>query len=875
MRLLRIYLLTLSNSGEITAELFADLDAFLPRWEAIKGLAETNALVHIGFSRPSDSSIRKLFDGRQSERLFTNPAKTILTNLIPLNGLAITSIDGDSVYTFSSASALATTINQADNLNTQIKSAPSQHRELLIIPNWVVRGNAFIWFRDFAMQFPEIEKLATSVGIVNDLTYQIYECQLEGTVRQQLANHRIEFLLTLLKLTQIQDYCKVIPPWGLDLPVERLNFGVRTSNRLALLGIKVIGDFSKFTNEELLNTPGFGLRSLNEVRAALHSQLDFYAPQNKSYRSTQIATTNQASLVNKDLENNNDDREISDNLYTSDNLIDLLNGAILKIKPVWIPTLRMRLGMDERTRTLQEVADKTGVTRERVRQITSKTKSQITKLTDLPNLIKSHLDAARDGLVLPLQVENLPNYDEWFAGIDQKPWLFDALLSEFNVGMYRVHKYNGIKIVTVGDAGFIDDLIRDIRAYAKNSIGSNLTKADIKNRVSDLISASSPELIEFIFSEATRNARFSTDGDEGLFILFGQGAETYVGIVLDRSQTPLHLDEIAKRIVEETKLPIDIRRVHNACSGTAYLFAPSTFGFRKHLNLTDTEINEIAEDVMQFFITEPEPRQKHTYKILSQIPDLQTEYSEPLNQYTLGICMELSGKFNYLGRMVFTLATDNAGIAPKRIEFSQFIEAVLERSSTPLHKDKIIKEITAERELSQFRQIFQFGRLVKVAKNVWALMDKHLNLSEQDYENIVSEIVNVITTKGHGLTRSELVTMLGQDSVSSKFFDNPFILESLATKSKECKKMDDFLYLSKWDDCRRMTFSGAVQKIVKEMPPEGLPIRDIMDKVSALYDQPYNRESVNPVVKNYGASYDEDSGNWRLTEETPDKHESE
>ena len=872
MRLLRIYLLTLSDLGEVTAELFADLDAFFPRWGVVKDLSGSKALIHVGFFRPSDASIRKLFDGRKDGLLFTNPAKAILTNLITVNGLATASIDGDSVYSFGSTSLVATPSSQANTQNAQVNLAPAQPKELLIIPDWVVRGNSFTWFKDFSIHFPDIAKIATSIGIVNDISYQTYESQLEGSVRLQLAKHRIEFLLPLLKLTQIQDYCKVIPPWGLEIPVDKLNFGVRTSNRLAMLGIKVLGDFSRFTNEVLLKTSGFGMHSLNEVRTELSSQLDFFVHQQKSDKGAQNRTAQETvdDDGNSDDEDEDSAQDISDHLYSSDNLIDLLNEAILKIKDVWIPTVRMRFGMDERTMTLQGVADKTGVTRERVRQITSKSRSQIAKLTDLPSKIKSHLDKAREGLVIPLQVENLPNYDEWFAGFDQKPWLFDALLSEFNVGMYRVQKYNGLNIVTEGESGLIEDLVRDIKSYAKNSIGSSITKADIKKRVSDLISASSPELIEFIFSEATRNAKFSSDTDEGSLISFGQGVDTFVTLILERSDSPLHVDEVVKRITAETKLPVDIRRVRNACGTQAYLFGRSTFGFRKHLNLTDTETNEIAEDVMQFFITEPEPRQKHTHQILSQLPDLQTEYPEPLNQYTLGICMDLSGKFNYLGRMVFTLAGDSLGNATKRIEFSQFIEAVLEESPNPLHRDEIIKRITTERGLSQFRQIFQFGRLVKVAKNVWALMDKHLHLSNQDYENIVTEIVKTISSKGHGLTQGELVAMLGQDSASSKFFDNPFILESLATKSKKCKKIDDFLYLSEWDDCRRMTFIGAMQKVVDEFPTEGLPIREIIDRVSALYDQPFSRDYVNPVLKDCGASYDEDSGNWRLTEETPE-----
>jgi len=300
-----------------------------------------------------------------------------------------------------------------------------------------------------------------------------------------------------------------------------------------------------------------------------------------------------------------------------------------------------------------------------------------------------------------------------------------------------------------------------------------------------------------------------------------------------------------------------------------FLYAPSTFGFRKHLGLSDDEVASVAELAIDLLQAGTKGRQWHSREILAEISDYQTEFTVPLNQYTLGICLELSGKFNSLGRMVYTLKDDDGvPLKTKRIEFSQFIEAVLDRSPEPMRSEDIIHKVSSDRGLSNFTQIIPLGRIVSTGRSIWGLLDKHLGLSDKDYETLVSEIVSILQAKGTGLSAVELISELSPDSVANRFSNNPYVIFSLCTKSKRCKKDDDFIYLREWGEPRRTTMRSAVIHVLSEMPTEGLVIRDIVFKSSKLYGQDLVKENIYAVMRNAGATYDEDSGKWQFTKDS-------
>ena len=95
--------------------------------------------------------------------------------------------------------------------------------------------------------------------------------------------------------------------------------------------------------------------------------------------------------------------------------------------------------------------------------------------------------------------------------------------------------------------------------------------------------------------------------------------------------------------------------------------------------------------------------------------------------------------------MVFVIKTEeSASGGVKRIEFAQFVEAILEKSPIPMHRDAIYA-------------------------GVWGLMDKHLNLSDLDFKDIVSDLLSILRKKQFGLTESELLSEISEQSKAYRF----------------------------------------------------------------------------------------------------------
>lgn len=889
MRQLRIYLLLEDRDGEVKAELFSDLDLFLPKIRSLIEAGPITGLIYVGFDRPANSDVLLLFKSKQGSLFYSLAAKAILGKYFNVSFGATATLGGETLYQYGqSVNTIEPPVEGQFQLSDAVLkiSAPHsslpQHNHNLVIPNWAVRGNSFTWFKDFAMQDDSASKTVNSTGIVNDMSYQVLERQLDKDLRIKLARHRATFLKDLLRFDQIQDYCKIIPPWGLEIPVTQFNFSVRTANRLMMLGIKNVGDFSSFSNETLMKAPGFGRKCLTEVRLQLADQLNTFLISPGACQSEFSALitphTVPVELYSSEVEQENVEEiylpttSLQNEIKEAETFCDLLSVLLKSIKKNQADVIEMRLGLFSEDKTLQEIGEIMGVSRERIRQMESVGRRQILSILDLREIVRERLDRIRDGMEIPLLIENLSNYDSWFNGVEDKPWLLDSFFNIFSVGTYKVHKFDNLNIVSLGETSFLDSIIKTIKEFVKGSVGKEITRASVRKKVSDLVSATTPELIEFIFAESIKNARFVGDPPNDRLVSYGSGIDSTVAAILHGSEVPLRVEQVIVQMNKEFGYASAINQVRNSCGSMCFLYAPSTFGFRKHLGLSDDEVTSVAELAIDLLETGTKGRQWHSREILAEISEYQTEFSVALNQYTLGICLELSGKFNSLGRMVYTLKDgDDIPLKTKRIEFSQFIEAVLDRSPEPMRSEDIIHKVSSDRGLSNFTQIIPLGKIVSTGRSTWGLLDKHLGLSERDYQILVNEVVSILQAKEVGLSGEELVLELSPDSVASRFSDNPYVIFSLCTKSKRCKKDDDFIYLREWGDPRRTTMRGAVIQVLSEMPTEGLSIRDIVFKSSELYGQSLVKENIYAVMRNAGATYDEDSGKWQFIKDSEEQ----
>lgn len=855
---LRIYLVSENSSTQVESNLFTEIGFFREAWDRISQ-NPISTLIHVGFSRPSNQDILDLFRRNPNQILFTSAGYYVLKDLLKDLYKQIDFVDGMEIWAVSKNNDSTSILNDV-NLHDNQKS---DHKQLLAIPDWVIRGNSFNWCRAYFQAYPQMKRLIDSAGIVDDISYQINESKLSEALRIDLGRYRATFALEMRQIKEVKDFCKAIPPWAIKLPITSFDLSVRTLNRFRLINVNFIYDLERYSDDELLKVPGFGRKCLVEIRGHLDAHLNTYIT--KLDLPSGVQSLDGGSDINEGQE-----PEIS--VLNTKSFSALMNSFFQVLHSKESEIIKYRMGYEDEAKTLQEVADIVGLTRERVRQIEAKGIARIKRIFSLSDLIENRLDKARVGLVIPLKFETLQFYDSWFDYDIHKPSIFDYLFNQFGMGGYHIHKYNSQFIIAKGESGFIDEVTSLIKEILKERVNETITKKQIRQKISDLVSINAPEIVDTVFAEATKYAKFIQEGDDEVMVAYGWGLESIVVSLLAKSEKPMHVEEVLAEVktfddpgVQQAK----IGRVRNICGEHGLIFGRSTYGLRKHLCYSDQEVLDIAEDVEEYILQNGPSRQWHSVSLLESIdnfPDLQI----PLNQYTLGICMKLSGKFIDYGRMVFSLATKESNIQKRRIEFSEYVTAILEKSPSPKLAKEIIAEIEQERDLSG-KQIHQFGRLVYFGDNYWGLLDKHCGLSEVDFLNLVSDLEGIFESAGRSLRYDELLPYISSNDTYKNYLSNPHLIFNLATKSGKFKRIEDMIYPSAWGNPRRQTTRQIVEGILPTLNPNGKHIRQIATEVSNLAGKEVPREYIYNTLKELGCYYSEEKAAWLLdTDKTED-----
>lgn len=772
--------------------------------------------------------------------------KDLLESFLILTGLVATSIHG-----------------QEDEVTWPQKNLKNKSAIVDISPEsefFVVKGNSKTWLRDFIINHPDCESNFQSLNIVDDVQYQVNEAKLSNELRVALANHRFKFLLDVVRLSDLKDYVRLLPPWVNKSPIDRLNLNVRSHNCLISVGYKFIADLRNKDNKQLLQIDNFGKGTLQNITEALKEIFEKYDSDDglvkQSFRWD--------ILSNTPSETSSDNSHVQDFTWQGFCLIDAISLTIQTIDNTQArEVIALRLGVRAGTETLQQIAEKIGVTRERVRQIESKAKKIFLNRFPINVELERRLDFIRDGMFLPLTVQSLSTYDEWFQGIEKKPWLMDALLSMFSVGNYKVHDFQGQKIVAPGDRGFVEDSLKLIKEYVKSGIDKRITKSGLLKIVQDFVGVVTPELVDLVFYEICQSCIFTKELDDERLVAFSSGVSSHILAILEESDVPLKVDDLQNICNQKFSLGVELPYIRGRAAEVAYLFAPSTFGTIKHLDFLPEEINQINSEVLEIMLAQVSGRQWHCDELLDLLQDDLPSIGSRLNKYKLAICLSLSNKFQSLGRMVFSLQSEGGGVIARRIDFYKFVEAVLERSKVPMHRDEIMAVIKQERGLSEFSQIFNSGRLISVDIATWALQDKHLGITDDKFIKISEEIKNILISHGAGLSQDELVTKIDSEMLAYEFKNNPHLLFSIATKSKVCKKIDIYIYLSEWGSCRRVTMKQSIFEALIELSQKGsFTARGVWELAESKYQNKIPRLFINKEITDAGAIYDKENNYW-------------
>lgn len=380
-----------------------------------------------------------------------------------------------------------------------------------------------------------------------------------------------------------------------------------------------------------------------------------------------------------------------------------------------------RLGFESVSQTLEEIASTLDVTRQRIKQIEARATKKWISETRLVNNLEKKIFSLLAGRSYPLLVAGVEAIDPWFAGVASQQDFFKKLVRTLCKGEIHIVEIRGLDYVGLLSRSVWENAVKKAKALLVSSKGQEWSEAYARSLVHELLPENASEFGNLLWELSSEHCHFIAGPNSSrTLISYGRGAEPLIEAILAESERPLHYKEIAKLASAKREKKIDPRRAHSAAASVGFLFAPGTYGLKRHVTLADRKMSTICAEAEKFVCSKQSGRQWHTSEILAELRKKLGEGFEELDKYLLGIALANSKKLRPLRKMVWTAASEDT-IDQTRIDIHQAVLAIVKAADRPLSTREIKKRLTEVRGVSEFFQIFPSGPLIRLQPGVWGI----------------------------------------------------------------------------------------------------------------------------------------------------------
>lgn len=525
-----------------------------------------------------------------------------------------------------------------------------------------------------------------------------------------------------------------------------------------------------------------------------------------------------------------------------------------------------RLGMLGSVPTLQELGLSLSLTRERVRQIESKSISLILSRGGWPeSLVKSltRLLALRSE---PLWLAWLAVEDPFFGGFSFGESALGKVIEVFTGGEFCSFDLDGVPVCSrIGKDEFDALRIRSLE-IVRDLLPSRPTKTHVSVLVESLASnAGARELHGRLFESILPVCHFAQlpGRDDEVLVAFGRGADHVVREVLEEADHPLHYSEVHRRVKERANSDVDIRRVHNGLAQTGvFLFGRGTYGVARHFSMSEERAAEVLEAAEDLILGGDPDRQWHAREILERLPFDTAGHGDEITPYDLNFILARSKDLRYLGRMIWVAQGSSHRDSADRIDVAQACARFLREAGRPLHMTEIRKLLLDWRGVGTHFQLNAGGDLIALAPGLWGLRERDLPLPLSKCMQILDSLYARLKLTEAGVHQSEIVNTLRDSGLSVPPNMGTYWVMSLAGSDSRMRVFyGGYVGLSSWPDPRRLTASAAGREMARVLSVP-LPLADLSARISDLVGRPIGRPETASVCRDAGFAFDQDADCW-------------
>jgi hypothetical protein len=715
------------------------------------------------------------------------------------------------------------------------------------------------WLKVLQENAAHIASELVPYGIYDNVTFTNNISSLTPSLLKITDAYRYKILKETIDDRDPHKLLTIIPKEILTAPIKSLGFPVRVENVLNRENFETLEDAMPYEEDEMLQWANFGRKSINDFCIKILEVSDRLIDSIGDISTISIDAMEALIIDESDGE---PDDALRLELIEKKPLIEHFEDALFRLGDKERRIIEQRTGASGPVLTLQTVADKVDLTRERVRQIQKKYVEKIIAEEFWDDCIAIKVGQALASRKDPLYLEMLELEDEWFKGFIGNYDHLAAIIELFSENEIRIITVNGSNIVTRIKQDTWDDSVSSIRkSLIDKAKEKQWSRADIEMLISThLNDAGAPELTGLIYKEIDDALQFSGDGEDALLIAFGKSSESAVAAVLQQAESPLHYMEISVRATELLGKKVDERRAQGALQHQkAKIYGRGIYGLERFNPISERMCNNIRLVVSKMMYEGPLMRQWHSSGILTKLREQFPALPEELDTYILNIILDKEEKLNYLNRMVWARSDSNQ-VADNRIDMADAFTKFLEENGAPMKGTDLREQLREIRGVGEAQQIQPNDKMIQVGPDLWGLIERDTGASQEENDKALDILVAYLEDSQKGVHLSEVEDVM--NSLGLDNFAEPYALLNLAQRDKRfhlAKAM--FLGLSSWGgDVRRLNLTQAVKKVIDEMT-EPMPLPKIQLLVET-YTGLKHEGSITGLLINNSAIFDNSSKTW-------------
>lgn len=774
-----------------------------------------NFVLHVGFNRPPAASFDLVVNGHEGRVVVTGSAKYSLPSAYASSELSIGDVDGLPVYL--GIGGWGYTVAD-DDLPKPAVIAP------------IVRPFTG-WVATLLAEEPDLNDELAIAGVFGEETYLQYEAGLRSETRRRIAIYRVNHLLGRDR----EDPCalaRAFPPWLIDRSFAYIPTTVRVENVFNTIGIATVRELGEQQIFDLLRTQNFGRKSSRDLLEALWNALSSSPIDLEQFEADVEVAVHHSTLLQS--------------------LVNTLQTYPARDRDI----VQKRMGLGQKSLTLQELGEQYGITRERVRQIEARSIQRLIKEEVWDDTLSAKLSGLMTERRIPLPLIGIEAADPWFAGTADESNALEYLLENVSASPARVIKIEGVAYIGALRQIDWEQIVNSAKIALASAASERLSLGAFRLTISALLPASAKEFTDLLWDTIVDAAHVAGEGDEAIIVSVGRGANSVVETVLEESELPLHYSEILPLAEKKAGKTFDIRRVHIAAGEVGFLLGRGIFGVERHLKLSSGEKQALIEEAEQVVLDGPHGRQWHTAEIVGELLERGVAIDATTGKYALDFVLRKSEVLSRLGRLVWKSA-DALDDDANRIDIRQAIIATLIENNGPMRTADIRDKVIRLRGVDKLFQLYVEDPLIRVDAGVWGLNDRDVPIKRPEQERFFSNLALLLDKRGRGIHYTELEN----SPTLAAWGLRPAGFLSLATLNPALKVgVGRYLYLTEWGGPRRESLSEALSSLLKDTSPVSLD--EIIQQLTRRLEREPDRLAVSRCLQSVGATFHD--GKWSI-----------